>query len=236
MHLKSLHFLSDRYPTADHYPFNVPIFRRTDQIDFTAPVTMFVGENGTGKSTLLRAIAAKCNIHIWEGVGRARFRHNPYEREMHRYIDVRWASGPVPGSFFASEIFRNFAANLDEWASTSPSTLEYFGGTSLMEQSHGQCHLSFFRSRYRITGLYLLDEPENALSPGRQLELLQFIGRMGAEGHAQFIVATHSPILLALPAANLLSFDAETIRGIAYEDTEHFRVYREFINHREKFL
>ncbi|MBN2158040.1 MAG: AAA family ATPase [Spirochaetes bacterium] len=236
MHLKRIHLLSDRYPTGDHYPFNLPIFRKTASIDLTSPVTMFVGENGTGKSTLLRAIAMKCKIHIWEGMERTRFHHNPYEREMYRYIDAEWASGPVPGSFFASEIFRNFAVNLDEWASMSPANLDYFGGKSLMEQSHGQCHMSFFKSRFKITGLYLLDEPENALSPGRQIELLRLLGEMGADGHAQFIIATHSPILLALPGAVLFSFDAAPIGRVRYEDTEHYRIYREFMADRKKYL
>lgn len=236
MHLKRIHLLSERYPTGDHYPFNLPIFRETGGIDFTAPVTMFVGENGTGKSTLLRAIAMKCGIHIWEGMERTRFHHNPYEREMHRYIEAEWSSGPVPGSFFASEIFRNFAVNLDEWASMSPATLDYFGGASLMEQSHGQCHMSFFKSRFKLKGLYLLDEPENALSPGRQIELLKLLVQTGSGGHAQFIVATHSPILLALPGADILSFDAAPIRRIEYEDTEHFRIYRAFMEDRRRFL
>jgi predicted ATPase len=236
MHLKRITLLPEKYPTEEHYPFNLQIFRKSDCIEFTSPVSFFVGENGTGKSTLLRAIAMKCGIHIWEGIDRARAHYNPYEREMHKFISVDWGKGPVPGSFFASEIFRNFAANLDEWAAASPATLEYFGGKSLLEQSHGQCHMSFFKSRFRITGLYLLDEPENALSPSRQIELLNLLHEFAGNGNAQFIIATHSPILLALPDALIFSFDHPFIQTIQYEDTGHYRIYKEFMHDRKKFL
>jgi predicted ATPase len=227
---------SDDYPTDGMYPFNLAIFRVTKSIVFSGPVSFFIGENGSGKSTLLRAIAMKCGIHIWEGLERTRAHYNPHEREMHKYIDAEWSAGPVPGSFFASEIFRNFAVNLDEWASMSPSTLEYFGGRSLMEQSHGQCHMSFFKSRFKLRGLYLLDEPENALSPARQLELLNLLREMGTDGHAQFIIATHSPILLAFPGAEIFSFDHAPIDTIGYEDTDHFRIYRDFMRDRRGFI
>lgn len=236
MHIVNIRLLPDRYPARDLYPFNLDIFRATDRLDLAGPVTFFVGENGTGKSTLLRAIAMKCNIHIWEGLERTRFHYNPYERELHNYIELEWSEGPVPGAFFASEIFRNFAVNLDEWASMSPATLDYFGGRSLMEQSHGQCHMSFFRNRFKLRGIYLLDEPENALSPGRQIELLALLNEMAGQGHAQFIIATHSPILLALPGADIYSFDRAPISTVRYEDTEHFRIYREFMNEPGKFI
>lgn len=236
MHLKCIKLSPEHYPSKQDYPFNLHIFQITNRLDFTTPVTFFIGENGSGKSTLLKAIAMKCNIHIWEGMERARFHYNQYEKEMHKYITAEWSDKPVPGSFFASEIFRNFAINLDEWASMSPATLEYFGGKSLMEQSHGQCHMSFFKSRFKITGLYLLDEPENALSPARQIELLKLLHNIGNAGHAQFIIATHSPILMALPGANIFSFDHAPIRNIMYEQTEHYQIYKDFMENREKFV
>lgn len=236
MHLKRILLQTDTYPSEDQYPFNLELFRATDSIEFTRTVVFFVGENGSGKSTLLRAIAMKCGIHIWEGMERTRFHYNRYEKDLHKHISAEWIDKPVPGSFFASEIFRNFAVNLDEWASMSPATLEYFGGKSLLEQSHGQCHMSFFKNRFRIRGLYLLDEPENALSPKRQIELLQLLDQMGQPGHAQFIIATHSPILLALPGAEIFSFDRAPIQTIAYEDTDHYRIYKSFLNDRNSLL
>ncbi|MEW6574119.1 MAG: AAA family ATPase, partial [Bacillota bacterium] len=115
------------------------------------------------------------NIHIWKDPDRRQFRYNRYAEEFYRYITVEWAGEPVPGSFFASEIFRDFAHILDEWASADPGILKYFGGESLVTKSHGECNMSYFRSRYRIKGLYLLDEPETALSPAKQLALLAII-------------------------------------------------------------
>jgi predicted ATPase len=236
MHLKKILLRPERYPDRTYYPFNIPTFNETRNIALTENITLFVGENGTGKSTLLTAIARKCDIHIWEPWEGTRYHHNKYERQLYRYIDVEWKDGTVPGSFFASEIFKNFAQILDEWAAVSPETLKYFGGRSLMTQSHGQCHMSFFKSRFKIKGLYLLDEPENALSPTKQLELLKILHEMSRVGSAQFIIATHSPILLAFPGAAVLSFDHTPIQRINYEHTNHYKIYRSFLNDRKIFL
>jgi predicted ATPase len=136
----------------------------------------------------------------------------------------------VPGSFFGSSVFRDFARILDEWASTDPGQLAYFGGQSLLTQSHGQSVMSFFRARYAITGLYLLDEPETALSPRTQLALLDLLTKMGAAGHAQFLIATHSPILLSCPGATLYNFDQAPIAPILYEQTDHYKTYKAFMD------
>jgi predicted ATPase len=214
----------------------MPLFLKTKKIEFNSKVTFFVGENGAGKSTLLKAIAKRCSIHIWGEIERARFQHNPYEEELHRALEVEWMDEPVTGSFFDSQTFRNFAAMLDEWASADPGQLNYFGGHSLMSLSHGQSLMSYFRSRYRIRGLYFLDEPETALSPRSQLELLAVISEMSRADHAQFIIASHSPLLLACTGADIYSFDTAPVSKIHYEETEHFRVYREFMENRGKFL
>lgn len=142
----------------------------------------------------------------------------------------------MPGSFFVSQIFRDFTELLDEWASSSPGILDYFGGGSLMTKSHGQSLISFFESRYKIKGLYFLDEPETALSPKSQLELLDILTRYSREGLAQFIIATHSPILLACPNSLVFSFDSPIIKPIEYEQTDHFRIYRDFMQDRQKYL
>lgn len=236
MHLKEISLHPDKYPTGDHYPFHLPLFHETQRIAFDRPVTLFAGENGTGKSTLLQAIARACGIHIWRDAGRIRYRPNPYEEMLHRFVSVEWIEGQVPGSFFGSAIFQDFAEILDEWAAADPGQLKYFGGESLVTKSHGQSLMAFFRSRYCITGLYLLDEPETALSPKSQLELLDLLIEMGNAGHAQFIVATHSPILLACPGATIYSFDAAPVVQIAYEKTEHYRIYREFLLDSRRYL
>jgi predicted ATPase len=229
MHLKSVAIHPDRYPTKERYPFNLRVFHETPAIAFSSPVTMFVGENGTGKSTLLEAMANKAGIHIWRNEEKNRATMNPYEGQFHRCISIEWTDGCVPGSFFGSSVFQDFARTLDAWAACDPGQLEYFGGKSLLTQSHGQSIMSFFKARYQIKGLYLLDEPETALSPRTQIALLDLLTALSAAGHAQFIVATHSPILLACPGATIYSFDQTPIRPVRYEETDHYRTYRDFL-------
>jgi predicted ATPase len=236
MHLRSVAFHPHDYPSTGNYPFNLPVFRETKQIDFDNPLTFFVGENGSGKSTLLEALARRCEIHIWKENERRRFQNNPHEDQLFRYISVEWADGVVSGSFFGSNLFQDFARMLDEWAAASPALLGYFGGRSLLTQSHGQSIMSFFKARYAIKGLYLLDEPETALSPKSQTEMLKLLTTTARAGHAQFIIATHSPILLACPNATIYSFDYPTVTAVGYEETEHYRILEDFMRDRQKYL
>lgn len=236
MHLRKITLFSEKYPVNDCYPFNLANVNSTRSITFDHPITFFVGENGTGKSTILRAIAHRCGIHIWEPEEGRRVQFNSYEHDLYRYVSVEWSHGMVPGSFFSSAIFEHFANILDEWAFASPKTLDYFGGKSLLVQSHGQCHMSYFENRYKIRGLYLLDEPENALSPKTQLRFLSLLKEMSEKGHAQFIIATHSPLLLAARNSSIYSFDYSPVQEIGYEETSHYIVYKEFLNNPDKFL
>jgi predicted ATPase len=236
MHLKKVTFHPETYPTSDHYPFSLHTFHQTRRITFDTPVTLFVGENGTGKSTLIEALADKCRIHIWRNSGGKRFEINPYEKLFCDHLSVEWVDGPVPGSFFGSSTFQDFVQILDEWAASDPDQLKLFGGKSLVSQSHGQSIMSFFKARYQIKGLYLLDEPETALSPKSQLKLLDLITEMGSTGIAQFIVATHSPILLACPGATIYSFDHIPIQSVSYEETEHYKIYKYFMEDRHEYL
>ena len=231
-----MRLLPEQYPTRNQYPFNIDVLRATPRIQFSSPVTFFIGENGSGKTTLLEALARRCHIHIWSGIERSRSVINPYEETFFRYIEVEWTDGIVLGSFFSSQIFRNFAQLVDEWEADNPGQIDYFGGKSLVAQSHGQSIMSFFRSRYKIKGLYLLDEPETALSPKSQVELLKLLQEMSALGHAQFIIATHSPILMACPGSVIYSFDTTPAKTIRYEDTEHYKVYKSFMENPGKCL
>jgi predicted ATPase len=233
MHLKSVHLHPQRYPSRNAYPFNLPVFHRTEHILFDTPVTLFVGENGTGKSTLLEALARKCGIHIWEDDEKPRFDSNPLARKLPDYLSVQWTDGRVPGSFFGSSVFQDFVRILDGWASSDPGQFDYFGGKSLAVQSHGQSIMSFFRSRYTIKGLYFLDEPETALSPKSQIELLDLMTAMGRAGHAQFIAATHSPILLSCPGAKIYSFDHIPVQPMPYTETGHYRLYKRFLENED---
>jgi len=236
MHLAKITLFPKKYPNTEYYPFKLPLFQNTTSLTFTTPVTLFVGENGTGKSTMLRAICRKCGIHIWEDMERIRFSNNPFEEDLYKFTSVEWVNGSVPGSFFGSEIFHDFARFLDGWARATPAVLDYFGGSSLLTQSHGQSFISFFSSIYKVKGLHFLDEPETALSPKSQIELLKVLKKMSKAGHAQFVIATHSPILLACPDAVIYSFDSIPVRPIKYEDTEYFKVYHDFINNKDKYI
>jgi predicted ATPase len=236
MHIKAIDIKADSYPTSEYYPFNLPIMRKTPTLEFKKAVSFFVGENGSGKSTLLRAISTACGYYIWQGVARQPSYTNPYEKLLYKHLTVHWVNGRTPGSFFAAELFKNFSAILDDWAREDPGLFDYFGGSSLVTQSHGQSHMAFFKSRFERKGLYLLDEPENALSPLHQIELLCLLRDMSRDGHAQFIVASHSPILLSLPQAEIFSFNHVPIKKITYEETDYYKVYRDFLNNREKYL
>jgi predicted ATPase len=236
MHIIKIRINNDNYPTSRCYPFNIPILRKTSELTFRRPVAFFVGENGSGKSTLLEAITRKCGIHIWDKPRRHVAHDNPYETRLADYITVTWANGSVPGSLFRAETFHDFADFLDDVALCDPGRLKYHGGRILNTLSHGEAILSYFSGRYHIKGIYLLDEPEAALSPASQVRFLKLLQRLEAAGHAQFIMATHSPILLAHPRAQIFSFDSPRIEEVNYEDTAHYRLYKQFFTDRSVFL
>jgi predicted ATPase len=236
MYLVRVRIHGENYPTGRCYPFNVPTLKTTAELRFSRPVVFFVGENGSGKSTLLEAIARKCGIPLWDKPRRHVAHHNPYETRLADYISITWANGTVPGSLFRAETFRDFADFLDDVALCDPGRLKYHGGRILNTLSHGEAILTYFSGRYHLTGLYLLDEPESALSPSSQVRFLKMLRRLEVEGHAQFIIATHSPILLAYPGAQIFSFDSPRIREVDYEDTPHYRLYKQFFTDRSAVL
>jgi len=239
VHLKKIGIQSERFPNRECYPFNLEIFQKTESLVLTRPVTFFIGENGTGKSTLLKAVAMKCGIHIWrdeEGYQRRVFYQNRFAEDLYRYLAVDWLNGAVPGSYFDSEIFRYLAECIDAWAKPSPKLFEYFGGDSLISRSHGQRHIQYFKSTYQRKGLYFLDEPENALSPKKQIELLKILKETSEAGLAQFIIVTHSPILLSYPEATIYNFDTIPIIETTYEDTDYYKIYKDFLTNRGKYL
>jgi predicted ATPase len=236
MYITSVRINSDDYPTTRCYPFNVPTLRDASELRFEKPITLFVGENGSGKSTLLDAIARKCNIPIWDKPKRHLAHENRYEDRLVDYIEVTWANGRVPGSLFRAETFHDLADFLDDLALCDPGRLKYHGGRLLNVLSHGEGILSYFGGRFRLKGLYILDEPEAALSPVSQVRFLKLLQELETEGHAQFIMATHSPILLAYPEAQIFSFDPDQITEVNYEATTHYKIYKQFFDNRNAFL
>jgi predicted ATPase len=228
MYVTKVKINRESFPTQQLYPFNIPSLRETRELKLRKPIVFFVGENGSGKSTLLDAITRKCGIHVWDKPRRHVAHHNPYETRLVNHVDVTWANGRVSGSLFRAETFHDLADFLDDVALCDPGQLEYHGGRILNTLSHGEGILSYFGGRFRMKGLYFLDEPEAALSPASQLKFLELLQQLGAEGHAQFIIATHSPILLACPGAQIFSFGEASIEEVSYRETSHYRIYHEF--------
>lgn len=236
MYIEKVTLHNEHYPTHRYYPFNVPVLRTTSNLLFRSNVTFFVGENGSGKSTLLEAITMKSGVQIWDKPKRHIAHENPYETHLVDFIDITWAGDPVPGSLFRAETFRDLADFLDDVAICDPGRLKYHGGHILNTLSHGEGMLSYFSGRYNMKGLYFLDEPEAALSPASQVKFLRILQQLSAAGRAQFIIATHSAILLALPQAQIFSFNGSYIKEVPYEATEHYKVYKQFFTDRSVFL
>ncbi len=236
MYITEVELHSERYPTRQYYPFNVPTLKTTTRLEFKSPVVFFVGENGSGKSTLLEAITKKCGVRIWDKPKRHISHDNPYETHLAKYVEVHWANGRVPGSLFRAETFRDFADFLDDVALCDPGRLTYHGGHLLNTLSHGEGFLAYFGTRYNLRGVYFLDEPEAAFSPTSQVKFLKLLQQFEEAGNAQFIIVTHSPILLAYPGAQIFSFDGASIREVCYEETAHYKLYKQFFTDRQAFL
>lgn len=235
--LRSVTLLDEKISERDRYPFSIPSIRAMDTIHFDQAVTFFVGENGSGKSTLLEAIAYQCEFNNAGGGRNSNYSVESSESSLGEYVRLSWLPKINQGFFLRAESFYHFASYLDELAKEDP-TFNYhgYGGKSLHHQSHGEAFLSLFLNRFGKRNIYLLDEPEAALSPARQLSFLRIIHDLAREGNAQFIIATHSPILLGYPDAQIYSFDSAPIQSISYEDTEHYQITMGFMNRRERFL
>jgi predicted ATPase len=239
MFIKAVEIFNRNFPKKDRYPFNLKVFGGTDRLNLNADIVFFVGENGTGKSTLLEAIARNYGLTVWGGEKTHIIHRNPYETRLHNFIALKTAQprGIIPKGFlFRAENFFNYASGIDDMTMNDPDLLKYYGGLSLHQQSHGQAFLSFFENRCKINGLYLLDEPEAALSPPNQLAFLMTLGKIVRKGMGQFVISTHSPIILGCPDSQILSFDYVPIKQIAYEETNSYRFYKRFMNDKESYL
>lgn len=241
--LKKISMLRDRVEDWKSYPFSVPAIALLDEINLKSRACFFAGENGTGKSTLLEAIAAHYGFGP-EG-GNRNFRNDstesnhsidPLVRALRLSFDVRTGAG----YFLRAESFFNTASHmdaLDREQSYSPPISDFYGGRSLHTRSHGETFFTLLEHKFQRNGLFLLDEPEAALSPQRQLALIVLIHDVLRKfKDAQFIISTHSPILLGYPNAQILSFDDGQIREIEYEETSPLQIVRRFVNDRNDLL
>lgn len=221
--------LPEKFDRTRH-PFNVRAFSHEIDLSFRTKVTFFVGENGSGKSTLLEALAECCGFSP-EGGNRDHHRAAFAERsDLAQALRLSWLPKVTEGFFMRAESFYNFASYIEQ-----VSDLRSYGGKSLLQQSHGESFLALFANRFE-QGIYILDEPEAALSPQRQLSFLKIIHDLVTPGHAQFLVSTHSPIILSYPGATLFSLDGDAIREVEYRETEHYRVTRDFLNAPERYF
>jgi predicted ATPase len=224
-YLREISLKQDRIASYDAYPFNLPAIRKLDRLAFHADVTFIVGENGSGKSTLLEAIAAAWGFNPEGGTKNFRFATRESHSELYHYLRlVKAARRPSDGFFLRAESFFNVATSIDQIG-----VVDSYGGRSLHEQSHGESFLALMLHRFGGNGLYLLDEPEAALSPSRQLAVLRRIHDL-VLANSQFIIATHSPILMAYPSAKILLLSENGFSEVRYEDTERFIVTKEFLN------
>ena len=207
-------------------------------LEFDRPVTFLVGENGTGKSTLLEGIAVACGFNAEGGTRNFRFATEETHSSLGEILTVARGRYPRDGFFLRAESFYNVASyidRLDDEPGLGGRVIDSYGGVSLHNQSHGESFLALVEHRFGGQGLYLLDEPEAALSPSRQMSLLVLMDDL-VKRQSQFIVATHSPILMAFPGAQIYQLDEEGISSVAYEETEHYRLTRQFLNNPKRML
>lgn len=230
--------LRDRVPSFAEYPFNIPAIGGLDEIPFEQPVTFFVGENGAGKSTLLEAIALACGLNPEGGSRNFNFSTRASHSGLKTYLRLSRSARRVRDSYFLrAESYFNVATEIEalDRELGGPKIIGSYGGKSLHEQSHGESFFALFINRLRGDGLYLLDEPEAALSPSRQLSFLSRMHELVERG-SQFLIATHSPILMAYPLASIYLMADGPPRLTAYRDTEHYTVTKSFLNRTEQML
>jgi predicted ATPase len=238
-YLFDLRLKREEVKSFDVYPFSLAAVRPLEKLEFHPAVTFFVGENGSGKSTLLEAIAVACGFNAEGGSKNFRFGTRESHSDLYRFLRLsRGSPRPSDGFFLRAESFFNVATEIEKLdAEPGPGRPigPSYGERPLHEQSHGESFLSLMVDRFHGEGLYLLDEPEAALSPSRQLAVLTRIHDLVGQ-KSQFIIATHSPILMAYPDAYIYSFSPEGIERIEYKDTEHYRVTRDFLANPQRML
>lgn len=237
MFLTGIEILSNRFPVRDAFPFNIKAFQTTPRIGLNSRISIFSGENGAGKSALLDSIARKCGFLPWGGSKTHKAHSNPYEAQLANFVKLQFAVKPKYGFHFRAEAFFNFAASLDDIILDDPGRIDYFGGHSLNAQSHGESFISFFRSfSCSLDGLYVIDEPESALSPQSQVEFVKVLLRKVSSSDKQYLIATLSPIILACPGAEIFSFEESAIKATPLQETKVFKLYKDFMDDPEGFL
>lgn len=228
--LRDIRLVEDRI-TSCSYPYNIPAIQNMGILEINSEVTILVGENGTGKSTIIEGLAVALGFNAEGGSKNFNFATRNSESILHHAIQVRRGIyRETDGFFLRAESMYNLATNVEQLGVSG------YGRTPLHHQSHGESFLALALNRFRGNGLYLLDEPESALSPARQLSFLQLMHHLVSNSSSQFIIATHSPIFMAFPGATIYLLNDGGISKVAYEDTEHYQVTRDFLANPDAFL
>jgi predicted ATPase len=228
--LQAIRLESELVPSFEEYPFSIPAVRHLERLEFHPAITFFIGENGSGKSTLLEAIATKYGFNAEGGSKNFNFATHESHSDLHEYIRLERIHRPTDGFFLRAESFYNVATQIDDLG-----VERAYGGRSLHRQSHGEAFLALLQHRFQGDGLYLLDEPEAALSPQRQLSVLALFHRL-IYHRSQLVIATHSPILLAYPNARIYLFSETGISQVNYTDTEQYQITKDFLNRHDRLL
>ena len=235
MRLKKISLLRERVTQWNEYPFNIPVIASLNSVEISSRVCFFVGENGTGKSTLLEAIAS----HYGFGLEGGNRNFSPQTTASVTSIEplvqalrLSFTKKTGNGFYLRAESFFNVASHVD-----GLGALQSYGGKSLHDQSHGESFLSLVQNRFSCSGFYVLDEPEAALSPQRQLSFLVLLHDLEANNdNIQFLIATHSPILLAYPGAQIFSFDGDEVHQISYRESPPFQLMSRFVASPERYM
>ncbi len=230
--VRSMRIEWDRVETPGAYPFHLPAVRAVKELDFHPHVTFLIGENGSGKSTMIEAIAVAAGFNAEGGTKNFRFGTRTSESDLCQHTRlIKGTRRMEDGFFLRAESLFNVATEIEKLG-----VVGSYGGVSLHEQSHGESFLAVVQHRFQPNGLYVLDEPEAALSPQRQLVLLAEMHRLATREGAQFVIATHSPILMAYPGATIYELGESGTHQVAYEDTEHYRLTRSFLLDPERYF
>ncbi|OEH92707.1 AAA family ATPase [Bacillus solimangrovi] len=238
-YLRTIDLKREQIQSFSSYPFDLPVVENLQELSLHPKVTYLIGENGMGKSTLLEAVAIAIGFNPEGGTFNINFSTENTHSELEKYIKlVKGTKKPKDGFFLRAESFYNVATNIDQLdrdPEGGGKIINSFGGKSLHEQSHGEAFFSTFLNRFGGNGLYILDEPEAALSPLRQLSMLSRIHDL-VNLNSQFIIATHSPIIMAYPNALIYELTSDGIRETTLEATQHYQIMKQFFDDRERLL
>lgn len=218
----------------DKFPYNLPLFSGSKILKFKTPITFIVGENGAGKSTFLESLAGAVGFNKMGGNANHNYGKNN-EEDLSDIMRLSWRIKTKKGFFFRAESFFDFSSYIDKVIEEDRSIIGAYGGKKLNHQSHGESFLSLFSSKFR-DGLFILDEPEAALSPERQMALITILNELVLKSNAQFIIATHSPILIATPNSTIYEIKGNEFVEKKYKQTKQFCMYKDFLDCPERYI